>query len=394
MNSTESMLIGTLKAFATGSLPEINIDKVNFEELFELSRKHSVIGIVAYVLNKYDCFRDDAVKNKFMYEYDRTVMQMSGREIAAQKVVSMLNAMAIPHILFKGMKVSEAYPVPELRTYGDVDIIIRPDDVKRLCGEMKAQNYTHTVADAGVVNDFKKNREHYEFHTNLNVSNLKDSEYFSAIWENTVEVEGFTRRFNHNFHLSYLITHLEKHVNGKGAGLRMYLDIALYISEFADKINLEAVRDVLSVCGLSTFFNTVLYVCGKWFSLDTPDWVTPLDEITYEKFLVFTMEGGVFGERCAERLIDIQLRRKMNKGKRAVKFRVFIMKMFPPFSELCRLYPRYRGKPILAPVAWLNHLFRFFKDRKFSKVKEIVAADVETSAIKKDFLKSIGSSRD
>lgn len=386
--------MGILKAFATDSSPELNIDAVDFQELFELAKKHSVIGIVSYMLNKYSCFEDEAVKSKFMHEYDRTVMQMSGREYAAERIVAMLNSLSIPHILFKGMKVSEAYPIPQLRTFGDVDIIIHPQDVNRVCSEMKAQGYEHKVTDAGVVNDFKKNREHYEFHTNLNVSNLKDSEYFRAIWENTVETEGFTKSFNHNFHLSYLISHLEKHVYGKGAGLRMYLDIALYVKKYAREINLDAVRDTLSACGLGTFFNTVLYVCKKWFSMDVPSWVTPLEEDTYEKFFVFTMEGGVFGERCAERILDISLRREMEKGGKAVKLRLFMIKLFPPFSELSRLYPRYRGKPILAPVAWFNHIFRFFKDRKFSKVRELACADVETSAMKKEFLMSIGSSRD
>lgn len=393
MNVTESVLIGILKAFATDSKPEFNIEDVNLEELFGLAKMHSVIGIVAYVLNKYGYLPDGDICSKFMHEYDRTIMQMSSREFSAARVIAQLQGENIPHILFKGMKISEAYPISELRTYGDVDIIIRKEDENRLCEMLKAQGYSHAVADAGVVNEFKKNREHYEFHTNLNVSNISDSHYFANMWENACKIQSCSYQFTHDFHLSYLITHLEKHVHGRGAGLRMYLDIALYIRKYSDELSLDTVRSTLTECGLGNFFNTVLYVCNKWFDLSIPSWVTPLSADVYGKMCAFTLDGGVFGERCVGKKVEASVRRELESGKKAVRLRIIMHRIFPPFSELCRVYPFFSGKPLLAPVAWVRHTLSFFKGDKLSKVKEITSVNVDEAAQQKEFLSNIGSSR-
>ncbi len=393
MNITESALIEILRAFATDSQPKLNTDSVDFEELFGLAKKHSVIGIVAYMLNKYGCFLQEEMQKKYMHEYDRTIMQMSSREFSAAQIIAMLNSNSIPHITFKGMKVSEAYPIAELRTYGDVDIIIRKQDVKRVCEIMSARGFAHSIADAGVVNEFKKNRERYEFHINLNVSNLTDDSFFSKVWENSVNTGECTHQFTHEFHLSYLITHLEKHVYGSGAGLRMYLDIALYIKKYADKMNLDAVRENLVSCGLGKFLDTVMYVCNKWFDMELPLWVTPLSDDVYGRMCEFTFTGGVFGEQGQTRKNEDSVRREMEKGNKAIKFRLFVHRMFPSFYELCRLYPKYNGKPFLAPFAWIRHIFDSVRKKKISKVKDIVSVNIQAATMQKEFLNSIGSSR-
>ncbi len=394
LNIIESSLIGILKAFATDSKPEFNTETADLGELFSLAKMHSVIGIVAYVLDKHSYLPQGELRQKYMHEYDRTIMQMSSREFSAARVIEQLKSENIPHILFKGMKISEAYPIAELRTYGDVDIIIRKEDEERVCKLLTAQGYSHKVADAGIVNEFKKNREHYEFHTNLNVSNISDSHFFSQMWENTVEIQGCSFGFNHNFHLSYLITHLEKHVHGIGAGLRMYLDIALYINKYSEEIDLSAVKSTLADCGLGEFFNTVLCVCSRWFGLDIPAWVTPLAQDVYDKMCMFTLDGGVFGERCEGKRIELAVRRELESGKKAVRLRIFMRRVFPPVTELCRLYPYFSGKPLLAPVAWIRHVVGFLKGGKLSKVKEITTVSVGGAAQQKEFLRSIGSFRE
>lgn len=392
MSNTELVLIDILRSFASENAEKPHIDKVDAEELFILAKKHSVIGIVAYILDKYGLFDDAEQSKKFMHEYDRTVMNMLSRETSALRLSQKLRELSVRHILFKGMIVASAYPVPALRTYGDADILIHKEDVKPVCDYMISQGYSHSVADAGVVNSFVRNKEHYEFHTNLNVSNLKNSDYFSVIWENALG-DDLCLTFDHNFHLSYLITHLEKHVYGSGAGLRMYLDIVLYIQKYREHIDLDKVRSNLSQCGLGCFLNTVLYVCHKWFGLVVPSWVVPLDDEVLSQLYRFTLDGGVFGDKSEKKLEEDALRRSMEDGKKNARLRFLLRHIFPPFSELSRLYPKYRGKPYLAPVAWINHIVRFFTAKKYNRVKVIASANMENAESKKKFLESIGSVR-
>lgn len=391
MNNTQSVLINILRCFATEYTQKPNIDNVDMNALFVLAKKNSVIGIVAHILDKFDLYESEEIKAKFMHEYDRTVMSMLSREASALQVCKQLQQLSIKHILFKGMIVSATYPVPSLRTYGDVDIVIPADEVDRLREYMISQGYEHSLADAGVVNVYVKNREHYEFHKNLNVSNLTDKSYFEKLWDNTFERDGCTLEFERNFHLCYLITHLEKHVYGSGAGLRMYLDIVFYLKKYADSLDLIRVREDLIKLGLGTFFNTVLYLCNKWFELPVPEWVVPLKDEVYENMCRFTFSGGVFGDQSAEKIAENALRHNMSMGKKNARLHFLLERFFPPFSELERMYPKFRGKRILAPFAWTNHIFRFFKDKKYRRVKVITSANTASAQSRKEFLESIGS---
>lgn len=391
MNNTQLVLIDILRSFATDYSQKPNIDNADMELLFKLSKKHSVVGIVAHVLDKFALYDSKEMRDKFMHEYDRTIMNMLSREASAMKLCKELNNLSIKHIFFKGMKISAAYPIPYLRTYGDADIVILEKDVKKLCEFMAAQGYEHSLADAGVVNVFKKNKEHYEFHKNLNVSNLTDKSYFEKLWDYVHKDNGHTYEFEHNFHLCYLITHLEKHVYGSGAGLRMYLDIVLYINKYKDCLELKNVKDTLSAFGLGDFFNTVLFVCHKWFGFSLPDWVVPMKDTVYNDMCEFTFSGGVFGDQSAEKNVENALRHNMSSGRKNARASFLMERIFPPFSELERMYPRFEGKPLLAPLAWFNHLFRFFRDKKSSRVKVITSADTHEAQKKKEFLESIGS---
>lgn len=391
MDITKLTLLSILSSFAAGCKEKPDTENADAHELFGLAKQHSVVGVVAYTLDKFDLFENEEVRQKFMHEYDRTVMNMLSREANAMSLCAELNKLGIDHILFKGMMVSAAYPIPALRTYGDIDMIIREKDTEKLCEFMKSKGFDHSLTDAGVVNVFHKAKEHYECHKNLNVSNLKDKSYFENLWENAVKVNDHTYSFEHNFHLCYLITHLEKHVYGSGAGLRMYLDIVLYTRMHKDSIDLDKVRDVLINLGLGRFLNTLLFVCNKWFDMTIPQWVESMDDKVYNQMCDFTFAGGVFGDQSTEKNAEDALRHSMADGKKNARIRFVIQRVFPPFSELVRLYPKYSGKPYLAPVAWINHIVRFFTDKKFGRVKVISSASTDAARMKKEFLESIGS---
>ncbi|MBQ7999943.1 MAG: nucleotidyltransferase family protein [Ruminococcus sp.] len=393
MNITEKFLIDVLRCFVTGTDIELNTDGVDAEELLALSKQHSVAGAVAGILERGGLFAGEDIEARFAKEYERTLMQMLSRESSAQKFCDTLTKMGIPHIIFKGMTVSEVYPVAALRAYGDVDIIVRQEQVEPIRKYMIGSGFDYTLTDEGVVSAFKRGRERYEVHTALNVSNVKNTEYFSQIWENTVPRQGETRVFNDNFHLCYLICHLEKHVYGSGAGVRMYMDIALYIKNKADSLSMEFVRDTLEQCGLAQFFNTVLYMCNRWFGLEVPSWVEPLDDDTYTQMCDFIMSGGVFGEQGEKARMRDDLRRELASGKKGVRFRFLLSRAFPTASELQRMFPRFQGKPLLVPVAWLCHVGSVIRKGKMSNIKTIMTADTDNAEEKKAFLDRIGSRR-
>ncbi len=393
MNTIQKLLIDVLRCFVTGTQEKFNINDADKKELFTLAKKHSVAGIVAYTLKLCDTSAPDETDVCFAREYERTVMQMLSREASAVKLCEKLTEMNIPHILFKGMTVSEAYPIPQLRAFSDVDIIVQKAHIQDIRIFLEGEGFEHSLADEGVVNAFKRGRERYEFHNALNVSNVKDAEYFSDIWGNTIVRQGKTMQFNHSFHLCYLICHLEKHVYGSGAGVRLYLDIALYLNKYRAEIDMDAVCKALKQCSMEKFLNTVLYLCQCWFDCEVPSWVQPLDEQIYIQMCDFVFSGGVFGTNGKDKPFQDDLRRELSSGKKGAKFRFLLSRIFPSAHELYRMYPKFEKKPLLLPAAWFCHVGRVVKNRKLSNVKTIISADSESAEKKKEFLSSIGSRR-
>lgn len=393
MNNTEKFLIDVLRCFATDTKTKLNTDGVDKEELFALSKKQSVTGIVSYILERYDIFSGDEIRAKFAREYDYTIMQMLSRESSAQKLCDKFTEMGIPHIMFKGTTISEVYPVKVLRAYGDVDIIVHKEHIPAIREYMTGEGFEYSLTDEGVVSVFRRGREKYEIHTSLNEPIAKSSAFFSDLWSNAELQHGQTYSFNHNFHLCYLICHLEKHVYGSGSGVKMYLDIALYLRKYPDSIDMDYVRESLSSCGLGQFFETVLYMCNRWFGLELPSWVKPLEEELYEQMCEFIFSGGVFGVQGKKDIMSDDLRREMASGRKFAKFRFILSRIFPSAHELCRMFPQFQGKPLLVPCAWFCHVFKVISKGKLSNVKAIIKTDAEQAQDKKEFLDRIGSRR-
>lgn len=393
MKNTEKQLISILSAFVNSTEPDIKTE-YSAAELYELAKKQSVTGIVSYILKKYD--RDDIISQDKRLElaFDKTVTQFVRKELDAEKLMAKLSEAQIPHITFKGLVVKQCYPVPELRTYGDVDLIIRHSDRAKCHKLMVEMGYDYKVTDGGQVYAYTKGKEFFEIHTTLNSERTKLSERMNNYWDSTILQSGYTYEFEKNFHLSYLISHIEKHVYDTGAGLRMYLDIALYLKEYGAELDLEKVRSILSECRLDKFFDTVLYLCRRWFgSAVEPQ--HQLSEEVYREYCRVVLRGGTFGVQKKDGVSsDEELRKAMNSDGKVNKFTLVMRHVFPSYAVVRKLYPFFNGKPVLLPAAWVVHLVDAGKRSGFSNIKTVLQGDVSKAQRDKQLLEQIGSSRE
>ncbi len=391
MDNTEKLLVELLSAFVNERKPEITTE-YDAKKLYELAKKQSVTGIVCYVLQKYG--REDVLSgdSRLAGAFDKTISQFIRKEVYAQKLLENLSTSQIPHIIFKGIVVKNCYPVAELRTYGDIDIIIRKEDREKSHRLMLDTGYKWMLMDGGDVYSYKKSGEHYELHTTLNSEKTKLSENMSNFWSFTKLKEGCTYEFENEFHLCYLISHIEKHLYGSGAGIRMYLDIALFLKKYKDSLSFAKVREILKECELDRFFDTVLELCVRWFESDIkPQRV--LDEELYEELCRFTFRGGVFGRQDKKNCNENEVRQAIGKKGKAGKATLIISHIFPPYREVRRIYPFFNGKPYLLPIGWVVHFFKAAKRSGVKNLKQIAAADVTKAQNEKDFLEQIGSRR-
>ncbi|MBR3988467.1 MAG: nucleotidyltransferase family protein [Clostridia bacterium] len=391
MNNTEKLLIEILSAFVNGKSPAITTE-YDASELYELAKAQSVLGITGYILNKYDQKEILSAEKRLADVFDKTVIQLVRIEFSANRILKLLNSEGIKHIIFKGLVVKECYPVPELRTFGDVDIIIREEDREKIHNLMCRLGFRYQIMDGGEVCSYIKGAEHYEFHTTLNSEKIRLSDNLADFWNYTRQKDGLTFEFTEEFHLCYLISHIEKHVYGTGAGVRMYLDIALFLNRYKDKLDLNRIRELLKECELEEFLDSVLYLCQQWFGTDVKP-IRSMSRAVYHEFCRYTFKGGVFGLMNKDDVAQNEVRQAIRSKGKLGKLFVILSHIFPSYRELKRMYPFFNGKPYLLPAGWVVHFFKAFKRSGLKNIRTIASVNMQKARNEKELLEKIGSKR-
>ena len=129
----------------------------------------------------------------------------------------------VPYAFFKGCELRDLYPTPELRTMGDVDVLVRDEDMARTAAVLRELGYRKEEGGSAVW-VLKKDRFSYEVHRRLAFGtywNKVDYEgYFASAFPRLVPGEGSRRFFSPEDHFVFLCFHLAKHLNSSGAGIR------------------------------------------------------------------------------------------------------------------------------------------------------------------------------
>lgn len=273
-------------------------------------------------------------------------------------------------VMVKGIVVAELYPVPELRSMGDVDVLIHTKDL---------ENIHRTLSDAGFTLQkgsplgewvYSKNGFLFEVHDTLvhryeGKENLV--EYFSHVWDYIED-----GRLSWSFHLIYLLEHLRQHFVGSGVGFRQFMDVAVVCKKC--DIDGNFVAEELKKIKLYNFATTVFAFIERWFGIGVPFETAEISEEFYARATCKILEDGVFGfnnEENRETKVSFQMHYKGLDYKTAKK-QYLIRKFFPKYKSMCNLpYCSYVKKSILLlPVAWIHRIvYRAFNKQSRKNMK-------------------------
>lgn len=376
MEQEQTYLIGLLRSFIHGTAPE-KPEGLSWERLISLSGIHAVTGIVGHMAIKYDLCPEPEIRQKLRTVCMQTVNLYTHRAALAQKCMEDLAAEQVPTIAMKGYILRQCYPVPELRTYGDVDLIIRPEN-RAKCHRLMLDWGFVSGEDWEPVYSYRRGEEYYELHTRLldtlPTQNPALADYFADPWQHTVPCADGGLQFAPGYHFVYLIAHIAKHLRGGGSGLRMYLDIAAFLISHGTHMDWDAVRQDLEKVGLWPCANGVLTAVSRWFGVESPLPLQPPTEEQWSLFRSFVFLGGVFGQAEPEQ----QTHSALSHSPRS-RMGTVVARLFPPAGAIESRYTYLQKRPWLLPVAWVHRLVRT-RDRWDSHAKEagnILHADGE-----------------
>lgn len=394
MTGNQQAILNILKAFLNNQqnieIPG-DLDWNKFNRLVEIN---SISGIVGYVFQQAKTASVPLeIREKYTKEFFSTITITTVRDEDMKSVIELLNENSIDHLLFKGYIVKDLYTVPELRTFGDIDFAIRREDRKK-CNDLLCHSGYKLLEDWEPVYSYEMNVDHYEVHTELLDSNLNNNydyqSYFRDFWKHSACVDRHTYTLNPGFHLLYLLMHLAKHLYSSGAGIRMYLDIAFYIRKYRQQIDWEHFQSEVQTLKLTRFVNTVFTAVQEWFDIASPIPLEKPDSDFLDRFLTFTLNGGVFGFEDKSFAMT-QLRKNTSEGS-VSRIKTLLNRAFPPVRNMEARYTYLQTKPWLLPVAWVH---RFFKKKRntadyFYESKEILMTNKESVIELNIFYQKIG----
>lgn len=305
----------------------------------------------------------------------------------------------VPFIPVKGALISGCYPEPDLRTMGDLDLLVRREDRERI---------RDLLLPLGFVNkkwseeewDYEKGTSLFELQAILlddhgSLTEAMD-QWFNDFWPHAAPGEDGVWALDWSFHTLYLMAHLAKHLRWVGAGYRQFYDLAVVMLRGHRPIRWDWIRQQAEAVGFFPFVANCLALNERWFGVPSPYEENTVTEELFEAVTEKIFADGVFGFRNRDNDahdLSAALEKDPSMSFGRAKLRTARTLAFPPYRDLITS-PKYaylRGKPWLLPAAWAHRAIRGSRGSVgANNLKAVLRAQEETLEERAEQLKKLG----
>lgn len=369
MNQTEQVFLSLLRDYVCGQKLKA-LPTVDWQALYNLAQSHNVTGLVGRILADLptDHRPPKALAVVFRQAMGQTLMAYEKRMAAVQVMEQTLSDAHIPYLTVKGTCTAAVYPDPPLRTSGDTDIVLTPDNQQKAVQTLEQRGFAKKVTHDDVV---MLTLHGFEFELHTRLESINDGS--RALLANPFAPEVAYNKSKNIWVLQpvyavyYTVLHLLHHIKTGGAGVRMLLDTDLLLRK--DPTLATQVLELAERSGLERSFGCILALCKQWLDTPLPCSVPALDTDTVEKFAAVILGGGVFGHGNGNTGAVFLARQKAVKGDNTPFTRLVALfrYCFPKADYMAYQFPYLTRRPCLLPFAYLHRFCRgLFRNRTHS----------------------------
>ena len=288
-----------------------------------------------------------------------TIGVMSSRYNEFLRINKLMQDNGVTFIGLKGCVVRNLYPVPELRTMGDFDILTQKENLSHIADIFKSQGYTIEDYFFGINVDSAK--AHWEIFITTEEEIKVNTKKWDEIFFENQEENDICNTLKPTYFLAYMMIHTARHFMQQGAGIRNLLDIALYVGYYKNNIDFGIVETICKEQNYHKIYNYILNSVSQYFDVDLKE--IKFDELSSEKFVEYMLFNGIFGKNDNVLIRQVALDENANKQK-------WNRLLFPSAKSLENRYKYLRKFPFLLPVAWIQRIIygRFNKHVSFSQM--------------------------
>lgn len=221
------------------------------------------------------------------------------------QLIHLLDSHNIPCVIIKGAAAAMAYPHPTLRSMGDVDVLVKRDDIDRAAELMETSGYSleHEKNEEHHHYGYSKDKISFELHWRLGIV---EDEKLLTLFE-----DGIDNRAWHQIGAYRLPTlppllnglsllfHINQHLRS-GLGLRQIIDWMMYVHTLSDDQWIELLALLKSV-GMERLALTTTAMCQRYLGLPQSfPGCESVDPGLCENLMNHIMEKGNFGCKSGE----------------------------------------------------------------------------------------------
>ena len=250
--------------------------------LLELAEKHKIFTLVYHGLLNCKVALDNSIKT-FLTNFSINEIFISEQQIyCIQELSSLFEKNRIDYMPLKGSILKQLYPQPEIRRMGDIDILIKENQYKKIEIVLKSAGFIfRNESNHEII--WTKNGRMIEFHKILMPSYNKDlHNYFGNGWKRAISTGEYRFTFSDEDMFIYLFSHFAKHYRDAGIGIMHMCDLYVFLKN--KKLNMDYVCKELRFLTLYDFYCNIKKTLDVWFENKDSSEIT--DYITNVIFIV------------------------------------------------------------------------------------------------------------
>ncbi len=281
-----------------------------WEELFVESQKQSIAGFIFNTLDNLSK-KGQKIPSALLFEWFGLTEQIKRQNLLinqkCDEVIRIFADGGFKSCILKGQGNSAMYPIPLLRTSGDIDIWVdgKKDDIIRFV--KKSFPYIDTRASAHHVEYPVFDNVEVEVHYMPTYSILRRLQSKMDMFIKSNKEEQFDNQYvfldkkirinvpTSSFNIVFQTSHMQRHFFISGLGLRHIIDFYYLLKYSFMKVNSCDVVEQLSELGLLKFAQGVMWILNDILGLDEKYLITKSDKSRGTLILDEILKGGNFG---------------------------------------------------------------------------------------------------
>lgn len=284
---------------------DINASTVNWSAVLAEAQRHKVTALLYPAIRSMDDV-PEAIFNKVCGTAIAVATASEAMLKEQRKILDLLEAHQIPCAVLKGTSVAYPYPHPELRTIGDIDILVDEENLDEACKALQADGFAPSyTAEKHLC--LQKGAVWVEMHRMVSV--FPESEkgrftrrYMTDALRHTQETEICGVRFpmlSGAYQIIALLAHMEQHLANSGIGLRQVCDWAVTAHALRNCFDGETLT-LLERCGLLRFAKIMTRLCERYLGLPPCQWAADASDTLVDEMLTDILMGGNFQTQMVE----------------------------------------------------------------------------------------------